>query len=129
MDFSQYQEIKLIAKNGDEHWLACSVGVLDFGNSPAELVTAIDISKHKNAEAEVNQALEQAKQLSELKERFVLMLCHQFRTPLNIVSFSADLLKRHVHQWNEDKQLPYLAHIQVAVEQIGQLLDEIMCFR
>ncbi len=127
-DNPQYQEIKLITKSGDWRYLACSVGILEFGGSPAELVTAIDITEHKNAEAEVRQALEQAKQLSELKERFVSMLCHQFRTPLNIVSFSADLLKRHVHKWTEDKQLPYLGHIQVAVEQIGLLLDEILNF-
>lgn len=124
----QYQEIKLITKNGDERWLASSSGILSFGGEPAELITAIDITEHKKAEVEVKQALEQAKQLGELKERFVSMLCHQFRTPLNIVSFSADLLKRHVYQWTEDKQLPYLAHIQVAVDQIGQLLEEIMTF-
>ncbi len=127
-DKPQYQEIKLVNKNGEWRWLACSVGILQFDGLPAELITAIDITRQKNAEAEVHQALEQAKQLSELKERFVSMLCHQFRTPLNIVSFSADLLKRHVHQWTEDKQLPYLAHIQLAVEQIGQLLDEILFF-
>jgi PAS domain S-box-containing protein len=124
----QYQEMKLVTKNGDERWLAGSSDILSFGGKPAELITAIDITEHKKAEVEVKQALEQAKQLSELKERFVSMLCHQFRTPLNVVSFSADLLKRHVHQWTEDKQLPYLAHIQVAVEQIGQLLEEIMTF-
>ncbi|WP_009631722.1 PAS domain-containing sensor histidine kinase [Synechocystis sp. PCC 7509] len=126
--YPQYQEMKLVTKNGDTRWLACSVGLLEFEGKPAELVTAIDITNCKNAEAEVKQALEQAKQVSELKERFVSMLCHQFRTPLNIVSFSADLLKRHISQWSEDKKLPYLAHIQVAVEQLDRLLEEIMTF-
>ncbi len=127
-DSPQYQEIQLVNKNGDLRWLACSLSILEFGGELAKFITAIDITRHKNAEAEVRQALKQAKQLSELKERFVSMLCHQFRTPLNIVSFSTDLLKRHIHQSNKDKQLPYLAHIQVAVEQIAQLLDEIMIF-
>jgi PAS domain S-box-containing protein len=123
-----HQEIEIVTKNGDKRTLAGSIDVIDFDDKPAELFAFIDITASKNAEAEVKQALEQAKQLSEIKERFVSMLCHQFRTPLNVVSFSADLLKRHVHQWQEDKQLPYLAHIQVAVEQIGQLLEEIMSF-
>jgi PAS domain S-box-containing protein len=124
----QYQEIEIVTKNGDKRTLAGSIDVIDFDDDRAELFAAIDITDSKNAEAEVRQALEQAKQLGEIKERFVSMLCHQFRTPLNVVSFSADLLKRHVHQWKQDKQLPYLAHIQVAVEQIGQLLEEIMSF-
>lgn len=124
--FPQCQEIEIVTKSGDRRWLACSTGMFELGGESAELIAAIDVSDGKNAEIEVKQALDRAEQLSELKERFVSMLCHQFRTPLNVVAFSADLLKRHLHQWTEDKQLPYLAHIQVAVEQIGQLLDEIM---
>lgn len=124
----QYQEIQIVTKSGEERYLACSVGELNIAGKPAELVMAIDITEHKHAEVELKQALEQAKQVSELKERFVSMLCHQFRTPLNIVSFSADLLKRHAHKWTDEKQLPYLTHIQIAVEQISQLLDEILFF-
>lgn len=124
----QYQEMKIVTKSGQERTLACSIGMLDFAGKPAELVMAIDITKHKNAEAEVHQALEQAKQLGELKQRFVSMLCHQFRTPLNIISFSADSLKRNVHQWTEEKQLTYVSHIQIAAMQIDRLLDEVLFF-
>lgn len=124
----QYQEMQIVTKSGQERWLACSVGRIDFTDKPAELLMAIDITEHKRAEVEVRQALEQAKQIGILKERFVSMLCHQFRTPLNIVSFCADLLKRHAHQWTEEKQLPYLEHIQIAALQIAQLLDEILSF-
>lgn len=125
---AQYQEMQIVNKNGEERYLACSVGKINFAGKPAELVMAIDITTCKHAEVELKQALEQAKQVSELKERFVSMLCHQFRTPLNIVSFSADLLKRHAHQWTDEKQLPLLTHIQIAVKQISQLLDEILFF-
>jgi len=39
----------------------CSVGMLEFEGKPAELVTAIDITKRKQAEGEIRQALEQEK--------------------------------------------------------------------
>ncbi|KAB8332110.1 PAS domain-containing sensor histidine kinase [Scytonema tolypothrichoides VB-61278] len=130
--YSEYQEMQIRTKNGMERWLACTVGVLDgmldFARKPVELVTAIDITDYKQAESELNQALEHAKRLSELRERFVSMLCHQFRTPLNIVSFSADLLKRHIHQWTEEKNRSYLDLITVAVQQISELLDEILLY-
>lgn len=129
---SEYQEMQIITKNGVERWLACTVGVLDevldFAKKPVELVTAIDITDYKQAESDVRQALEHAKRLSELRERFVSMLCHQFRTPLNIVSFSADLLRRHIHQWTEEKNRSYLDLITVAVQQISELLDEILLY-
>ncbi|MBP5973533.1 PAS domain S-box protein [Brasilonema sp. CT11] len=128
----EYQEMQILTKNGVVRWLACTVGVLDgvldFASQSVELVTAIDITDYKQAESEVRQALEQAKRLSELRERFVSMFCHQFRTPLNIVSFSADLLRRHIHQWTEEKNRSYLDLIQVAVQQISELLDEILLY-
>ncbi|BAZ13851.1 PAS/PAC sensor signal transduction histidine kinase [Calothrix sp. NIES-4071] len=129
---SEYQEIQIVTSSGVERWLACTVtltnGVFDFNNEHVELITAIDITDYKQAESEVLLALEQAKQLSELRERFVSMLCHQFRTPLNIVSFSADLLRRHIHQWNEEKNRSYIDLILTAVEQLGHLLDDILLY-
>lgn len=124
--------MKILTKNGMERWLACTVTVLDemvdFSQKPVELITAIDITDYKLAEEEVRQALEQAKELSELRTRFVAMVCHQFRTPLNVVSFSNSLLKRHMEQWTGEKKRPLLDRIQTAVEQINQLLDEILLF-
>ncbi len=129
---AEYQEIQIITKNGKLRWLACTVatmnGMFDFGYQSVQLLTGIDITDYKQAESELFQALEQAKRLSELRERFVAMLCHQFRTPLNVVSFSADLLRKHIHQWNEEKNRSYLDLIQTAVKEIAHLLDDILLF-
>jgi PAS domain S-box-containing protein len=129
---SEYQEMQIVMKNGTSRWLACTVGkldgLIDFSSKSVELITAIDITDYKHAESEVRQALEQAKRVSELRQRFVSMLCHQFRTPLNVVSFSADLLRRNSHQWTEEKNRSYLDLIQAATKQIAQLLDEILLF-
>ncbi len=128
----EYQEMQIRTKNGSHRWLACTValldGMFDFAGKPVELITAIDITDYKQAEFELCRALEQSKRISEQKERFVSMLCHQFRTPLNIVSFSADLLKRHLGQWTEEKKYKYFALIQLGIKQISELLDEILLF-
>ena len=71
--------------------------------------------------------IEETKQVSELKSRFVSMLCHQFRSSLNVISFSNSLLKRYVNKGRE-KDLTYLDNIQTAVEQISQLLDKMIFF-
>ncbi|MEH2177798.1 scytonemin biosynthesis sensor histidine kinase [Nostoc sp.] len=128
----EYQEISILTKNGTERWLACAVamlnGVLDFGGKPVELIAGIDITDYKYAELNLNQALEQAKQLSELRARFLSMVCHQFRTPLNIVSFSNSLLKEEVDKRTQKKIQPLLDHIQKATEQLSQMLDDILFF-
>lgn len=128
----EYQEMQILTKNGTQRWLACTTalldGMFDFAGKPVELITAIDITDYKQAEFERSQALEQTKRLSEQKERFVSMLCHQFRTPLNIVSFSADLLKRHIHKWSEEKKGSYFDLIQDGINEISHLLDDILLF-
>ena len=128
----EYQEMQILTKQGFSRWLACTLeqldGVLDFAGKEVEMITAIDITDYKQAEYELRLTLEQAKKLSELRQRFVSMLCHQFRTPLNIVSFSSDLLRRNIHRWSEEKNRSYLDLIQDAVEQISELLDEILLF-
>ncbi|MEO1376733.1 MAG: scytonemin biosynthesis sensor histidine kinase [Cyanobacteria bacterium J06635_10] len=128
----EYQEMQIFTKQGFSRWLACTVeqldGVFDFTGKQVEMITAIDITDYKQAESELRQALEQARRLSELRQHFVSMLCHQFRTPLNVVSFSSDLLRRNIHQWSKEKNHSYLDLIQDAVEQISELLDEILLF-
>ncbi|TVP61139.1 MAG: PAS domain-containing sensor histidine kinase [Nodularia sp. (in: Bacteria)] len=128
----EYQEMKLLTKGGTERWLACAVakldGMLDFGGKPVELITGIDITDYKNVESDLNQALEQAKQLSELRARFLAMVCHEFRTPLNIVSFSNSLLKQQVDKHTKQKIQPLIEHIEKAIEQISQMLDDTLLF-
>ncbi|MDZ7952890.1 scytonemin biosynthesis sensor histidine kinase [Nostoc sp. DedQUE09] len=128
----EYQEMNILTKNGTERWLACAVakldGGLDFGGKPVELIAGIDITDYKYAELGLNQALEQAKQLSELRARFLAMVCHQFRTPLNIVSFSNSLLKEEVDKRTQKKIQPLLDHIQKATEQLSLMLDDILFF-
>ena len=57
--------------------------------------------------------------------QLVCMVCHELRIPLNIVSLSTSLLKRHSHKWNEENKQLHLDQIQVAIEQVVQILDEV----
>jgi signal transduction histidine kinase len=87
-----------------------------------------DVSAYKQAELELRQALEQSKQLSDLRAQFVSMLCHQLRTPLNVVSFSNSILKKNIDEWRGEKTKPLLDRIQTAVEQLSKMLDDILFF-
>ncbi|MGF1479824.1 MAG: ATP-binding protein [Cyanophyceae cyanobacterium] len=95
-----------------------------------------DITQFKErTEAELQQtkqdidaqkAIDEAKQLGELRSRFLSMLCHQFRSSLNIISFSNSLLKRYLDKWAGGQKIPYLDNIQIAVKQISSLLDDLV---
>jgi PAS domain S-box-containing protein len=124
--FPQYEEVKILTKTGEECWLDCSIAITEFDGKPAILGTAIDITKRKQAETEIRNALAKEKELSELKSQFISMVSHEFRSPLNVISFSASSLQRFYSQWPTDKKLKYLSRIQTSTERIGQLLDEIL---
>jgi PAS domain S-box-containing protein len=69
------------------------------------MVIVRDITGRKQAEAEIRNALETEKHLSELKSRFVTMTSHEFRTPLTTILSSAELLEDFSTIWGEEKNL------------------------
>ena len=119
-------ELKIELKDGRECWFECWWETIEWECQPAFVVTAIDVTKYRQQEAKIQQALSVEKELCKDKARFVSMVSHEFRTPLNIISFSTSLLKRHLDRWNQTKQLKYLNRLQNAVEQLGGLMDEVL---
>src|SRR5258708_40073452 len=57
-----------------------------------------DITDYKRMEAGLRLALEQQKELNELKSRFVAMASHEFLTPLTTILGSTGLLELRVVQ-------------------------------
>jgi signal transduction histidine kinase len=70
----------------------------------------------------------QTKRINDLKIQFAAATCHRFRSLLNIISFSNSLLNRNLSHWTAAQNQPYFIHIQSAVDQITQLLDEVALF-
>ncbi len=125
-EIKQCQEIKILTKNGESRWLDCCVVLIELEGELAVLGTAIDITERKLAEVEIRQALEQEKEVSELRARFISIVSHEFRTPLNNISLSTSLLRRYSHQWTESEKLEYLHGIETDIEQLSHLLDEVL---
>ena len=96
--------------------------------SAGEEVMAIvrDVTERKRAEAEIRQALAQAKELSLLKSRFVAMTSHEFRTPLTTILSSAELLQDYGNKWNEAKKLQHFQRIQTSVKHMTRLLNDVL---
>jgi PAS domain S-box-containing protein len=87
--------------------------------------TGIDITERKRAETEIRKALQQEKDLNELKSRFVSMTSHEFRTPLSTILSSSELLEYYGQGWPEDRKKRHLHQIQSAIKHMTQLLDDV----
>lgn len=115
--YNQNHLVKLLTRNSEECWLDCSLRVVQFATKPAILITAVDITKHKEAEQKIKQILEQEKKL-------ISMISHELRTPLNVISFASNLLKTYGDRWKPDKVKQHLERLQRGVDTISLLIDE-----
>lgn len=76
--------------------------------------------------AELQTANQQLRQLSEMRSRFVSMVCHEFRNPLNTIALSVSSLNRYEAQLRPEEKTDYLLAINTNVERMTQMIDDIL---
>ncbi|MGB3202769.1 MAG: PAS domain-containing sensor histidine kinase [Nodosilinea sp.] len=76
--------------------------------------------------AELQAANQQLRQLSDMRSRFVSMVCHEFRNPLNNIALTVSSLNRYDTQLRPDEKTDYLLTINTNVERMTQMIDDIL---
>ena len=76
--------------------------------------------------AELYQANQQLQELNSLRSRFISMVCHEFRNPLNTIALSVSSLKRYDAQLTPEQKNEYLRTIEANVERMTQMSDDIL---
>ncbi len=72
------------------------------------------------------EVLIEAKELSELKTRFISMISHELRTPLYTISSSAEILELYNSRINSDEKVEQFKRIQNAIDEILELLNDVI---
>lgn len=121
-----------LTAHADEKTLSRAKSTQPFGYilkpfDDQELVTAIEIalSRHR-AESATLAALQRERELNELKSRFVSVVSHEFRNPLNTILFSTELIERYGEQITSEKRSLYLERIQDSVHRMNTLLSDVL---
>jgi signal transduction histidine kinase len=86
------------------------------------------IRESKRIEDEIRHALQEEKEINELKSRFVSMVSHELRTPLTIIRTSTELLEKYGHMAPEAKKQEYYHRIRAAITNMTQLLEDVLTF-
>ncbi len=120
-----YWQGETTAKRKDGTTFASEVSLTWLKNG-GMICVCRDITRRKQAQEELCQALEREKELSELKSRFITMTSHEFRTPLTAILGSTELLRHYSHTWTDNKKLLYFNRIQANVQHMIQLLEDVL---
>jgi PAS domain S-box-containing protein len=114
-----------VCRQADEaHVLHTELFLTAFENGL--ICTVRDISDRIQAEAEIRKALEQERELSELKSNFVSMVSHEFRTPLTVILSSVQMLQNYSDQLTDEKKQLRLDHIINGARRMTELLEEVL---
>lgn|GEM_PF-929215 len=84
------------------------------------------IREGKETEDEMRLALEEEREVNELKSRFISMVSHELRTPLTVIRTSLELLDRYGHVASEEKRQKYFQRSRVAIATMNQLIEDVL---
>jgi signal transduction histidine kinase len=86
----------------------------------------VDIDDRKRAEAELLAAVQRAKELSEMKSKFVSTASHEFRTPLATMLSSAELLEHYSDNLDPAEKRNLLQTIQSGAKRMSEMIDGVL---
>jgi PAS domain S-box-containing protein len=123
-DYTVYEK-EYIRQDGSR--VPVLVGAIQIEPEQPDVIAFIlDITERKIAELETQKALEQERELNQLKSRFVSMVSHEFRNPLNIIQGYAALLEKQGAGWSQEKRVQILQNIKKSVNNLVCLLDDVL---
>jgi len=87
--------------------------------------TALAIAR-KRADSELRRALEREQELGRLKSNFTSLVSHEFRTPLGVISSSAEILRDYFDRLPPAEREEHLETITKHARRMGGLMDEVL---
>lgn len=93
---------------------------------------SFNVTDQKHAQQErfksalLHVEVEKNKRLAQLKDSFVTMVLHEFRTPLTIINTSQELLDRYHERMTDEHRHNHLTQIGAQVQHMVDMLDDIL---
>lgn len=104
----------------------------DYQGRKAVLAIGHNITEQKQARAALQEqiqlrtALSQEIELRNVRNRFISMVSHEFRSPLASMSTSLELLERYSDRMTPEKQRERHTHMRDQIRELTQLLDDVL---
>lgn len=107
-----------------------TVGITFVGQDITELTEYRQSLEEKIEErtSELRRALQQERELIDMKTRLVAFASHEFRTPLSSIQFATNFLRDYNDRISESERLQKLDNIKLQVEHMTSLLNDVLIY-
>ena len=85
-----------------------------------------EVAARQAAQDELHVALAAEKELNQLKSSFVSMVSHEFRTPLEVILSSSNILDRYLDRLPPEKRKAQLKAIRKSVTRMNDLIEDVL---
>jgi PAS domain S-box-containing protein len=120
-------EIQMRRKDGELIWIQLFGTAVDPKNLDRGTIwTFVNVTQRHQAEQDIRHTLAQQVELSALKNQFISMTSHEFRTPLATILSSAELLRYYGDRLPAEEKLEIVGSIEGAVKRMTQMLDSVL---
>ena len=85
-----------------------------------------EITKRKEAEHKISEALRKERELGELKTKFLSLVSHEFKTPLSGILTSATLAQKYTQTDQQDNREKHLKTIKNKVKYLNNILNDFL---
>jgi len=120
-------ECQLRRGDGSLYWAQLLGNRIDPADAAQGIIwTCLDVSERRRAEENIRRALEQQRELNQLKSRFVSMTSHEFRTPLAAILSSAQLMRLYGERMPAAEKEELAGSIEDGVQRMSKMLDDIL---
>jgi PAS domain S-box-containing protein len=120
-------ERQLKRRNGKLLWVEMGGSCIRPNDPDSGVIwTFLDITERKKSESEIREALEQQKALNELRNRFVAMTSHEFRTPLAAIMSAEELLRHYGDRLPPAERGEVLDSIAAGVQRMSRMMDRVL---
>lgn len=86
----------------------------------------MEIEQRRCLEAEIRAALQTEREHNQLKSQFVSMVSHEFRSPLQVILSSTQMIELYGEQLSKDRKEQFFQRIKQTVKKMTQLLDDVL---
>ena len=121
-------EIQQVNSEGQTRWLHWYDRMLfdDDGQFVEYQGVGRDITDRKSAEVKLQQMLEHAMELSEVRSRYIAMAAHDLRNPLAVIQSSLGTLEHYQDRLPPERIEAKYAQIQRAINVMVNMLDDVL---